>query len=146
MRVADDPRAVDIPLRDGRSVRVRPIRRDDEGPLLAFLESMDPGDRYLRFFSGGVNLAAVAERAVAVDGRERFGLVAVAADDRTILGHGCAVRSAPGSAEAEVAFAVDERLQGEGIATAMLAHLAQAARRRRGAVAHRVRPARATAR
>ena len=53
-RVADDLRAVDIPLRDRRSVRVRPIRPDDEGPLLAFLESMAPSVRYLRFFSGGV--------------------------------------------------------------------------------------------
>lgn len=123
----DDPRAVDIALRDGSSVRLRPIRAGDEAALLAFLQSLDPDDRYLRFFSGGVNLRAVAEEAAQVDDRDRFGLVAVGDDDRTILGHGCAVRDAPGAVEAEVAFAVDERLRGEGIATAMLAHLAQAA-------------------
>jgi GNAT superfamily N-acetyltransferase len=118
---------VDIALRDGSTARLREVRPSDEPALLAFLASMDAGDRYLRFFSGGVNLPSVARRAVDADGRDRFGLVAVAPDDRTILAHGCAARSDPGSSEAEVAFAVDDSLRGEGIGTTMLAHLAQAA-------------------
>ena len=131
MRLADDPRAVDIPLRDGRSVRVRPIRRDDERPLLAFLESMDPGDRYLRFFSGGVNLAAVAERgwpstAASVTGSSPSPRTTAPSSATAVR---CAARPAPRRPRSRSRST--SALHGEGIATTMLAHLAQAARRRR---------------
>ncbi len=119
-------REVDVALRDGTTAHVRPVRPGDEPALRAFLAALSLDDRALRFFSAGVNLDGAAHQAADVDYVDRYGLVAVAPDDVTVLGHGCFMR-APGAREAEVAFAVGDALRGEGIATTMLAHLAQAA-------------------
>ncbi|MCW2952537.1 MAG: family N-acetyltransferase [Conexibacter sp.] len=116
--------AVDVVLRDGTSVRLRTPRAEDAPAMRALLEKLDSRDRLLRFFTAAPNLDAAARWAVDRQ-PDRFGIVAVAGDDRTILAHGCAVRSEPG--EAEVAFAVDPRLRKAGIATTMLAHLAELA-------------------
>ncbi len=105
---------------------MRPLRPDDEGALLTFLSGLSLESRAFRFFSGGVDLAAAARQATDVDYAGRYGVVAVAGDGRTILAHGLYVRD--GAAGAEVAFAVADALRGEGIATTMLAHLADAAR------------------
>ncbi|MDO8213569.1 GNAT family N-acetyltransferase [Conexibacter sp. CPCC 206217] len=124
--VANAP--VDIALRDGSTLRLRPVRADDEPAILALLQALDADDRALRFFSAGANLRFAAHSAAAVDEAGRWGVVAVAADDTTVLGHGCAIRVAPGAPAAEVAFVVARELRGEGIATAMLALLAEHAR------------------
>ena len=63
-----------------------------------------------------MNLDGAAHQAADVDYVDRYGLVAVAPDDVTVLGHGCFMRG-PGAREAEVAFAVGDALRGEGIAT-----------------------------
>jgi acetyl coenzyme A synthetase (ADP forming)-like protein len=119
-------REVDVALRDGTTAHIRPVRPDDELGIRALLDRLSADDRALRFFSAGSNLRDAARQAANVDYVNRYGLVAVAPDDRTILGHGCYIRAA-GAAEAEVAFEVDDALRGEGIASTMLAHLAQAA-------------------
>ena len=124
---AFDP-AVDIALRDGSTLRLRPVRSADEPALRALLASLDSDDRALRFFSAGANLDRAAHEAARVDDRDRWGLVAVGPDDRTVLGHGCALRTSAGGEEAEVAFVVARELRGEGVATAMLAHLAELVR------------------
>lgn len=119
-------RVVDVALRDGRSVRVRPVRADDEEALREFLEGLCDAARTFRFFSPAVDLGTAARNAVDVDYAGCYGLVAVAADDRTVLAHAMyAVTTRPA---AEVAFVVSDSLHGQGIATIMLAHLAQAAR------------------
>jgi acyl-CoA synthetase (NDP forming)/GNAT superfamily N-acetyltransferase len=118
-------RVVDVALRDGRSIRVRPVRSDDEEALQEFLELLSDDARTFRFFSPAVDLRAAARNAVDVDYAGLYGLVAVAADDRTVLAHAMyVVTTWP---EAEVAFVVADSLHGQGIATIMLAHLAQAA-------------------
>src|SRR6476619_1143035 len=119
-------RAVDVALRTGASISLRPIRADDEDALHAFLEGLSQQSRTFRFFSAVTKLGAAAERACDVDYRDRYGVVATGADGRTILAHVMYVRVDHGPAE--VAFAVADALQGEGIATTMLAHLAAAAR------------------
>jgi acetyl coenzyme A synthetase (ADP forming)-like protein len=119
-------REVDVALRDGTTTHIRPVRPDDEAGIRALLDRLSADDRALRFFSAGSNLRDAARQAANVDYVNRYGLVAVAPDDRTILGHGCFIR-APGEKEAEIAFEVDDALRGEGIASTMLAHLAQAA-------------------
>jgi acetyl coenzyme A synthetase (ADP forming)-like protein len=119
-------REVDIALRDGTTLHVRPVRPDDELRLRDFLERLSPEDRVMRFFSAGTNVAAAARDAADVDYEDRYGIVAVGGDGETVLAHGCFVRTS--GREAEVAFAVDGSLRGEGVATAMLAHLADAAR------------------
>src|SRR3954452_25524907 len=60
-------REVDVALRDGRSAHVRPVRPADEPALRAFLEDLSIDDRVLRFFTAGVDLAAAARQAAAVD-------------------------------------------------------------------------------
>src|SRR6187549_3710646 len=117
-------REVDVPLRDGTSLHVRPVRREDEEALLAFLEALSAQSRVFRYFSGGSNIPSAAEAAADVDYADRYGIVAVAGDGSTIVAHSMYVRTGP--QEAEVAFEVADALQGEGIATTMLAHLAQA--------------------
>ncbi|MDX6701429.1 MAG: hypothetical protein QOF26_1655, partial [Baekduia sp.] len=118
-------RVVDVVLRDGRSLRIRPVRPDDAVGLGRFLDGLSPEARVFRFFSAGSDLHAAARDAADVDYRDRYGIVAVSGDDGSVLAHGMYIRTGPGPAE--VAFAVGDELHGQGIATTMLAHLAEAA-------------------
>jgi len=76
-----------------------------------------------RFFSGGVNLRDAARSMADVDYAQRYGLVALR--DGAIVGQGIYIGD--GTGDAEVAFAVADRLQGHGLATLLLAHLTQVA-------------------
>ena len=120
-------READIALRDGTSIRLRPVRPQDEPALLAFLAGLSQQARVFRFFSAGTNLDLEAQRAANVDYVNQYGVIAVAGDGTTIRAHGMYVRDGA-STDAEVAFAVADTLQEGGIATTMLAHLADAAR------------------
>ena len=113
----------DVVLRDGSTAHVRPARADDEPALLRFLDGLGPESRWFRFFSGAPNLGAAAHVAAAGDTGGGFGLLAVLGGE--IVAHACFQRT--GEEEAEVAFAVADALQGHGLATTLLAHLAQAA-------------------
>ena len=110
-------------LRDGSTVHVRPIRPDDEERMLGFLEGLDPESRMFRFFSLSTDLSAAAHSMVDVDYSHRYGLVAFR--DGAVVGQGLYFGDA--SNEAEVAFAVADRLQGMGLGTLLLAHLAEVA-------------------
>ena len=116
-------READVALRDGTTVHVRPVRADDEDALHAFLEGLDPSSRMFRFFSGGVDLRAAARSMAEVDYTQKYGLVALR--DGEVIGQGIYIGE--GSDVAEVAFAVADRLQGHGLATLLLAHLAEVA-------------------
>jgi acetate---CoA ligase (ADP-forming) len=115
---------VDVALRDGGTVRIRPVRPDDEAALRAFLGDLSEEARWLRFFSAAANLDRAA--AAFVDDSE-FGLVAVAGASEQIVAHAAYVRESP--EKAEVAFEVADDWQGRGIATVLLAHLAEYAQR-----------------
>ena len=119
-------RAVDVALRNGTTLHLRPIRSADEEPLQAMLAGLSSEARAFRFFSGGVDLRQAAHDACDVDYADRYGVVAVSGHGERILAHGMYGRET--ADRAEVAFTVVEELRGEGIATTMLAHLAQAAR------------------
>jgi len=118
-------RAVDVVLRDGSTVYVRPVRPDDAPALELFLTRLSPDSRAFRFFSLGIDLHAAAARAADVDYHDAYGVVAIAGSDQRIVGHACYVRTSP--ERAEVAFATADELQGHGLATILLAHLAVAA-------------------
>ncbi len=104
---------------------MRPVRPDDEEALRSFLEHLSPESRQMRFFSGGASLTAAAHSFADVDYRDRFGLVATSGEDRAIVAHAVYVRI--DSDRAEVGFEVADRLRGGGIATVLLAHLAEVA-------------------
>jgi acetate---CoA ligase (ADP-forming) len=113
--------AVDVALRDGSSVHIRPVDSRD-GPLIrVFLEALSAESIGFRFF-GSPNLDWVTKWSVDVDYADRYALVATAGSDHEIVGHGAYVRIA--DSRAEVAFVVVDAWQGQGIATMMLAHLA----------------------
>jgi acetate---CoA ligase (ADP-forming) len=116
-------REAEVVLRDGSTVHVRPIRPDDEEALYEFLEGLDPESRMFRFFSTAVDLRAAAKSMADVDYAERYGLVALRGG--TVVGQGVYFWERPG--QAEVAFAVADRLQGTGLGTLLLAHLAEMA-------------------
>ncbi|HET7486712.1 MAG TPA: GNAT family N-acetyltransferase [Acidimicrobiales bacterium] len=120
--------ACDVVLVDGGSVHIRPIERADGPALVRFHEGLSPETVYLRFFAPKPTLSqALADHLTDVDHDDRVALVAevggllvgVARYDRE-----------PGTHCAEVAFVVADRHQGRGIGTALLEHLAAAARER----------------
>jgi acetyl coenzyme A synthetase (ADP forming)-like protein len=115
----------DVVLADGGTVRVRPVRADDEPGVLALYERLSDESVYLRFFSPVPRPTAVQlERLTSIDYHDRMVLVAELGDD--ILAIARYDRSGPG--EAEVAFTVADDQQGRGLATLLLEHLAVVAR------------------
>ena len=114
-------------LRDGSTVHVRPIRAEDEEEVSRFLESLDPESRMFRFFSLATDLREAARSMVDVDYTQRYGLLAIR--DEEVVGQG--LYFGEGSHDAEVAFAVADRLQGMGLGTLLLAHLAEVAQENR---------------
>lgn len=117
---------VDVALRDGSSLHIRPVTADDRPAIDVFLRSLSPEAIGFRFF-GAVDLDWAANWAVDVDYADRYALVATSGAAQEVVAHAAYVRTAP--ERAEVAFLVSERWQGHGIATIMLAHLAAVAER-----------------
>jgi acetate---CoA ligase (ADP-forming) len=111
---------VHIALRDGSTARVRPVEPSDEPALREFLAGLSHDSRWLRFFSLGVDLDRAAARAAAPGG---YGLIVTSSD--RVVAHAVYEIERPG--RAEVAFAVADGMQGRGLATVLLAHLAQEA-------------------
>jgi acetyl coenzyme A synthetase (ADP forming)-like protein len=137
-------READVVLRDGSTVRVRPVLRSDEGALLELLRKLSPEARSYRFFSGGVDLEQAARWAAEVDYRDSYGLVATTGGRDRVVAHAVFSRVGGGATEgttggmaggagdgkAEVAFAIADELQGRGLGTILFAHLAEAAEER----------------
>ncbi len=122
---ATGPGPVDVVLRDGSTLRVRVVRPQDAPGLRAMLGGLSDESRWLRFFSSGIDLDDAATWAAGVGGERGLGLVATAGE--RIVAHAVYVRT--GAEQAEVAFEVVDDLQGLGIGTILLAHLASAAER-----------------
>ena len=114
--------ATDIVLRDGSTVHVRPAVAADVDAVAAFLDGLSPDARWFRFLGGGINALRVARGLI----DRGVGLVATAGVDGQVVAHACFVPEPTGE-RAELAFAVADARQEQGIATLMLAHLAQLA-------------------
>jgi len=106
---------------------MRPVRAEDAGELRELLDRLSAAGRRLRFFSAGVDLDEMARWAAGQDGGRGYGVVATLGAPERIIGHAAYVRSAPD--RAEIAFEVEEDMHGLGVATILLAHLAEAAER-----------------
>ncbi|MFY9609874.1 MAG: GNAT family N-acetyltransferase [Blastocatellia bacterium] len=120
-------RAGDVVLRDGSTVKVRPLEPDDEQRLLDFFRSLSEESRWLRFFSFVKDklLAAEAHREATVDYVRSFGLIALTGGAERVVGH--ALYSAIGDDRADAAFAVADDYQGRGLGTILVGQLAQVA-------------------
>jgi len=112
-------------LRDGSTARLRPVRSGDEDCLREFLSRLDPYSQAFRFFSGAADLGRIAHALANVDYAGRYGLLASHGLGGRLVGHG--VYAELGDGRAEVAFAIAEEMQGRGLGTILLAHLAEAA-------------------
>jgi GNAT superfamily N-acetyltransferase len=121
----------DVTLRDGSTIRLRPIRPDDVGRLQAFHGRLSRDSIFFRFFSP---LPVLTDERAAyfttVDYDRRLALVATVgdADAEEILG---VVRyDRVGADRAEVALIVEDRMQHHGIGSVLLEAIIAAARTR----------------
>ncbi|MFC7527175.1 GNAT family N-acetyltransferase [Actinoplanes sp. GCM10030250] len=120
-------RSADVLLADGSAAHLRQIRPEDAPAIVDFHSRMSDRTRYLRYFSPYPRIPERdLRRFVNVDHSDREAFVTVA--DGRITSVGRYERLGPGSAEAEVAFVVEDALQGRGIGSVLLEHLAEAAR------------------
>jgi len=116
-------------LRDGRRIEVRALRPDDRDGLMAAVGRTGEQSLYRRFFAFKRDFT---EQEIAfyvnVDHVNHVALVALLEEDErpVIVGGGRYVVSQPG--QAEVAFAVDDNHQAQGIGSALMRHLAVIAR------------------
>ena len=124
---ADPPRhwEADVLLLDGRTAHIRPITPGDADRLVEFYSRVSDESKYYRFFSPMPRLSARdVERFTTVDHSSRVALIVLLAG--RIIGVGRFDVVSEG--EAEVAFLVEDKHQGRGIAQILLEHLAQAGR------------------
>jgi acetyl coenzyme A synthetase (ADP forming)-like protein len=116
----------DVVLRDGSTLRLRPVRPDDEPSLLLFFQALSPESLYFRFMA----VPRIDEHRVKalanVDYENEFALVGES--PRGIVALAGFYRSPSSPERAEVAFAIADELQGRGIGTRMLERLADIAR------------------
>jgi acyl-CoA synthetase (NDP forming)/GNAT superfamily N-acetyltransferase len=120
-------RSADVLLSDGTAAHLRRIRPEDAPAIVDFHSRMSDRTRYLRYFSPYPRIPERdLQRFVNVDHRDREAFVTLA--DGRITAVGRYERLGPDSPEAEVAFVVEDALQGRGIGSVLLEHLADAAR------------------
>jgi GNAT superfamily N-acetyltransferase len=116
-------------LRDARRVEIRALRPNDRAGLIAAVERSSPQSLYRRFFSPkrGFTEGEIAFF-LDVDFATHVALVATVEEDRgqTIVGGGRYIVVEPG--KAEIAFAVVDQYQGQGVGAALMRHLAVIAR------------------
>ena len=117
---------VDQYLRDGTTVRFRPIRPSDGDALADFHDGLSSRSVYRRFFFVHPHLTRdEVEHFTHVDYVDRTAFVVVDGDRMVGVGR---YERIPGTADAEVAFVVTDDHQHLGIGTLLLDHLADVAR------------------
>ncbi|WP_022916162.1 GNAT family N-acetyltransferase [Ruania albidiflava] len=115
----------DVVLRDGSTMRIRPIHPEDAEALQRFHGRQSPESVYLRFFAP---LARLPERDLYhfthVDHHQRVALVVLWQEEIVAVGRFDQI----GGGDAEVAFNVSDHVQGKGLGSVLLEHLAAAGR------------------
>ena len=120
-------REVDVVLRDGATVRIRPARSDDRERVEDYLIGLSDESRYFRFGGASVDVSEIARRSTEVDYRDHLTLLAVAdAGAGEVIGGAQYIREGD-VPRAEVSVSVADALQGRGLGSILVAHLADAA-------------------
>jgi acetate---CoA ligase (ADP-forming) len=116
---------VDVILRDGRTLRLRPPRREDADALLEFFRSLSERSLYLRFHGFREVDARLVEPLLEPDWEERGSLLGALADEdgEQVVAVANYVRLRD-PAVAEAAFTVADAHQRRGIGTRLLEQLA----------------------
>lgn len=122
-------------LRDGLTVRTRPLRPSDRAKLLRAFEHFSPESRYRRFFSPTKQLSpALLDRLLDLDGENRLAIGAELLRMGWFAGAGLGVarftRLADSRHLAELAVSIVDEMQGRGLGTLLVRELAAAARAR----------------
>ncbi|MEO8324173.1 MAG: GNAT family N-acetyltransferase, partial [Actinomycetota bacterium] len=120
-------RVVDVGLRDGSTVRVRPALLEDLDPLEALFSRLSPDSVRMRFHGVASPSRAMLRRFVDVDYKESLSLIA-----ETGLGEGAksialATYIRTNETRAEMALVVDDAFQGLGLGSVLIEHLGEAA-------------------
>jgi acyl-CoA synthetase (NDP forming)/GNAT superfamily N-acetyltransferase len=125
MSSAPPAREATVVLKDGSTIAVRAIERDDEVALSTFYAHLSPESQAFRFFAAPADVSEIAKRLVIADYESQFGLVARSGAD--VVGH--AVYIVTGGRRAEMGLAVADAYQGRGLGLLLFAQLADAAAR-----------------
>lgn len=131
IKTTDIPEVIRVILKDGHTFKVRPIGSDDREKLRTFFYRLSPHSRYLRF---GYTKEHISEQELVnfteLNPPDTYAYVG-------LIGEGDAesIRAVgrwflePDKKSAEIAFAVEDDIQAQGIGTALLEKLAEAAGR-----------------
>jgi acetyl coenzyme A synthetase (ADP forming)-like protein len=120
-------RVVDVALRDGSTVRIRPVLPEDSYDIVDFFERLDPDSVSLRFHGLRKIGKRDAETMARVDYNRTFALIAETSRGDTPRAIGLASYAMTGESNAEIGLAVDDPFQGRGIGSILMEHLAEAA-------------------
>lgn len=113
---------------DGLRVSFRPIRPDDAARLQEFHRRLSPESQRLRFFTPLRELSkGMARSFTHLDFEDRVALIAYYPGDDAIRGV-ARYEVAPDGESAEIAFVIEDALQGHGVGRIMLHLLARHAR------------------
>jgi acetyl coenzyme A synthetase (ADP forming)-like protein len=113
--------SLDVILKDGTTLRLRPPLAEDEPQLVRFFEGLSERSLYLRFHGFPTIGPRLAEPFVDPDWESTGALIGEIADEIVALASYARLRD---PTSAEVAFSVAEAYQGRGIGTRMLEQLA----------------------
>ena len=116
----------DVVLRDGSTLRLRPVRPDDGEGLCELHDRLSRESLYFRHFATSSSSAPEVSRLLRADHDNEFVLVAESGE--RLSGVASYSRNPTSPERAEVAFAIADALQGRGVGTRMLETLADIAR------------------
>ena len=116
-------------LRNGRAIEIRALRPEDRAGLLAAVGRTSDQSLYRRFFAFKRGFTdQEVDFYLNVDFVGHVALVALLEENgRPVIVGGCRYIVGP-PGQAEVAFAVDDAHQGQGVGTALMRHLVAIAR------------------
>jgi GNAT superfamily N-acetyltransferase len=123
---------VRLRIDNGTEIVIRPIRPSDKALLADGIARLSPRSARYRFLAPKSRLTTAELRYLTeIDLVDHYALIAVRADDpRRAAGVGRWVRDADRADVAELAIVVDDELQRQGLGTAIVLALAEAARAR----------------
>ena len=118
----------DVALRDGSTVRIRPVRPSDKERVEDYLIGLSPETRRLRFWSQAIDVGGLATKIVDVDYRDHLTLLVLqGGDEGRMIGGSQYIRFDGG--RAEVSLSVTDDFQGRGIGSILIGQMAEEAAR-----------------